>query len=290
MKKNHIILLLLALGSFLNAAKANGFSLSDIIAYPQTINQGDIGLIRVKAVKGEQPQLLWQKKNVPLQRDRENTEWFGFLDVDLTTAPGVYQVKIKVSPQSENVLLKVKVTDKDYGVRNLTLPKHMVDLDSKTLQRVRKEAQVMKNLWKGPYLAGIWRESFIKPLDGEIIGPFGRRSVINKQPRSPHSGVDFRAPKGTPVKAMNSGRVVLVAELFFAGKSVVIDHGGGIQSMYFHLDRIMVKKDEQIDRGQVLGQVGSTGRATGPHLHMGVRVNGARIDPMRLIEVSRQLD
>jgi murein DD-endopeptidase MepM/ murein hydrolase activator NlpD len=290
MKKNYIFLILLALAISLSADRANCFSHSDIISYPRTINQGDIGLIRLKAIKGEQPRLKWQKRDVPLQENKENAEWFGFLSADLNTAPGVYQVKINVSPQSEEVLLKVKITEKDYGVRNLTLPKHMVDLDSKTLQRVRKEAKVVRTLWKEPYVAGIWRESFIKPLDGEIIGPFGRKSVINKQPRSPHSGVDFRASKGTPVKAMNSGVVVLVAEHFFAGKSVVVDHGGGIQSMYFHLDRIMVKKDEHVTRGQVLGQVGSTGRATGPHLHLGVRVNGARVDPMRLIEVSQQVE
>jgi len=290
MKKNNIILLLLALGIFLNTPKANSFSLSDITFHPQMISQGDIGLIRIKAEKGEKLQLTWLKKNIPLHLSKEETEWVSLLGTDLTTAPGIYQAQIAASPHSEKVLLKIRVIEKDYGVRNLTLPKHMVDLDSKTLQRVRKEAQVMKNLWNGPYIEGIWKGRFIKPLEGEIIGPFGRKSVINKQPRSPHSGIDLRAPKGTPVKAINSGRVVLVAEHFFAGKSVVIDHGAGIQSMYFHLDRVMVEKGELINRDQVLGLVGSSGRATGPHLHFGVRVNGSRVDPMRLIEVSRQLD
>ena len=290
MKKTYITLLLFALGIFLNTPEARGLAHSDIISHPKIINQGDIGLIRMKVIKGERLQLSWLKKNIPLHLNREGTEWFGFLGTDLTTAPGTYQAQIAALPHPDKVILKIKVIEKDYGVRNLTLPKRMVDLDSKTLKRARQEAQAMKILWKGPYPEDIWRGTFIKPLEGEIIGPFGRKSVINNQPRSPHSGVDLRAAKGTPVKAMNSGRVVLVAEHFFTGKTVVIDHGGGIQSMYFHLDRILVKKDDQVARGQVIGQVGSTGRATGPHLHLGVRVNGARVDPMRLITVSQQVE
>ena len=290
MKKIYIALLLFALGIFLNTHEARGFAHSDIISHPQIISQGDIGLIRMKVIKGERLQLSWLKKNIPLHLNREGTEWFGFLGTDLTTAPGTYQAQIAALPHPDKVILKIKVIEKDYGVRNLTLPKRMVDLDSKTLKRARQEAQAMKILWKGPYPEDIWSGTFIKPLEGEIIGPFGRKSVINNQPRSPHSGVDLRAAKGTPVKAMNSGRVVLVAEHFFTGKTVVIDHGGGIQSMYFHLDRILVKKDDQVARGQVIGQVGSTGRATGPHLHLGVRVNGARVDPMRLITVSQQVE
>lgn len=289
MKKIYI-LLTLVLGFFLNIPQAKGLAQSDIISHPQIINQGDIGLIRIKVIKGEKPQLSWLKKNIPLHLNGEETEWFGFLETDLNTNPGTYQVQIAALTHPEKVILKIKVIEKDYGVRNLTLPKHMVDLDSKTLQRVRKEAQATKILWKGPYPEDIWSGPFIKPVDGEIIGPFGRKSLINKQPRSPHSGVDLRAPKGTPVKTMNSGRVVLVAEHFFTGKTVVIDHGGGIQSMYFHLDRVLLKKGDQVTRGQVLGQVGSTGRATGPHLHLGVRVNGARVDPMRLIAVSQQIE
>ena len=89
---------------------------------------------------------------------------------------------------------------------------------------------------------------------------------------------------------MNHGRVVLVADHFFTGLSVVVDHGGGIQSMYFHLEKILVKEGQPVKKGEVIGRVGSTGRSTGPHLHLGVRVNGARVDPLRLIELSRGME
>lgn len=290
MKKSCIILFLFACGIFLNAVEADCFSLSDIILYPQKINQGDVGLIKIRTGREEKPQVTWLKKIVPLHSNGEQTEWFGFLEADLTTAAGKYQARFETSASRKEVLLEIRIKEKDYGVRNLTLPKRMVDLDSRTLQRVRQEARIVKTLWAEPIPEIIWRASFIKPLEGEIIGPFGRKSVINDQPRSPHSGVDLRAKKGTPVKAMNAGRVVLVADQFFAGRSVIIDHGGGIQSMYFHLDQILVKKGELVARGEVVGRVGSTGRATGPHLHFGIRVNGARVDPMHLIEVSREVD
>jgi murein DD-endopeptidase MepM/ murein hydrolase activator NlpD len=100
----------------------------------------------------------------------------------------------------------------------------------------------------------------------------------------------LRGKKGTPIKAINDGRVVLTADHFFTGLSVVIDHGGGIQSMYFHMDKIQVQQGEMVEKGAVIGSVGSTGRATGPHLHCGVRVNGCRIDPLQLIDKSSQLE
>jgi murein DD-endopeptidase MepM/ murein hydrolase activator NlpD len=148
---------------------------------------------------------------------------------------------------------------------------------------VRKESGIMKDALGAPPAVPSWRGSFVRPLEGEIVGLFGTRSVINGEPRSPHSGVDLRASAGTPVQSIHNGKVVLVAEHFFTGNLVVIDHGGAIQSMYFHLEKALVVGGEKVKRGQVIGLVGSTGRSTGPHLHFGMRVNGARVDPMQFL-------
>ena len=102
--------------------------------------------------------------------------------------------------------------------------------------------------------------------------------------------MDLRGAAGTPVKATNRGRITLTDEHFFSGRSVVIDHGGEILSMYFHLEKILVQSGEIVEKGQVIGLVGSTGRASGPHLHWGVRLNGVRIDPLVLLDISRQLE
>jgi murein DD-endopeptidase MepM/ murein hydrolase activator NlpD len=109
--------------------------------------------------------------------------------------------------------------------------------------------------------------------------------VINGEPRAPHTGVDLRLPEGTPVRSIAGGTVVLAAEQFFGGRSVVIDHGGGTFSLYYHLSRYIVAEGQRVSRGERIGEVGSTGRATGPHLHFGVRVPGGRIDPALLFAI-----
>lgn len=252
--------------------------------------QGGVGLIRVRTGNGDIPRVTWRDKDVLLAYHPDREEWNGFIGVDLAADPGTYTLRVESAPSGLKKHLVVAVVPKDYGVRTLTLPKKMVDLDAKTLERAKKEAGIMRRLWEAAPGEPLWRGAFVKPVPGEVLGPFGRRSIINKQPRSPHSGVDFRGETGTPVVASNHGRVVLTASHFFSGLSVVIDHGSGIQSMYFHLDSITVKEMDVVSKDQVIGHMGSTGRATGPHLHWGVRVNGARVDPLGLTDVSRRLE
>jgi murein DD-endopeptidase MepM/ murein hydrolase activator NlpD len=118
---------------------------------------------------------------------------------------------------------------------------------------------------------------------GRATGGFGLRRVINGQRRSPHAGYDWAAPRGTPVVAANAGRVALVAEHFFSGRLVVLDHGLGLFTHYYHLDETRVTAGAPVTRGQPIGTVGATGRATGPHLHLGVTLGGARVDPLALL-------
>jgi murein DD-endopeptidase MepM/ murein hydrolase activator NlpD len=164
----------------------------------------------------------------------------------------------------------------------------MVDLDAETLERVRGEQAVMAAIWEkwqeGPY----WWSSFGPPLEGapDVTGEFGLRRILNGQPRSPHSGVDFRASLGTPVLASNGGLVVYTGEMFFNGKSVILHHGGGLFTTYYHLDGYRVQSGQEVAKGEVVGWVGASGRATGPHLHWGASLRGVRFDPRRLLELS----
>jgi murein DD-endopeptidase MepM/ murein hydrolase activator NlpD len=256
----------------------------------EQIPQGGLGLITVEVSDDQMPEMTWMGKKVYLVPGVENSTWRGFISVDLRQKPGAYLLLVKSPSSGEATRLEIEVEKKDYGVRRLTVPKEMVDLDAQTFERVKKEAKTMRALWQIPASEAIWEGSFLRPLDGEVVGPFGRRSIINDQPRSPHSGVDFRARKGTPIRAINHGTAVLTADHFFPGRSVVINHGGGILSMYFHLDKILVQKDQFVEKGQVVGLVGATGRATGPHLHLGIRVNGARVDPLALMALSEELE
>src|SRR3989344_3567137 len=120
---------------------------------------------------------------------------------------------------------------------------------------------------------------FDKPVNGPLSSPFGLRRFFNGEERNPHSGLDFAANSGTPIKAPAAGKVILTGDYFFNGKTVFIDHGQGLISMFCHLSAIGVKVGDEIPRGGVVGKVGATGRATGPHLHWNVSLNDARVDP-----------
>jgi murein DD-endopeptidase MepM/ murein hydrolase activator NlpD len=265
-------------------------SQSPIHLSSNSIGQGDLCLIRIRVEGGNTPVVLWMGKEVFLAANPQKTEWYGYLVADLAAKPGHYKVLVRMPGSGTQKQLELEIREKDYGVRRLTLPKNMVDLDSQTLQRVKKESKRMKGLWEAKPSLPLWSGSFIRPVPGEVVGAFGQRSIINNQPRSPHSGVDLKSERGAPIKAINRGQVVLTGNHFFAGLTVAIDHGGGILSMYFHLDRIDVQKGEKVPKGHVIGLVGSTGRATGPHLHWGIRINGDRIDPLRLVALSQQLE
>ena len=284
-----IFLMIIGLTNLPKVPRVLGVSSPEVYLSSPDIPQGDLVLVRVKGEKGLPPRVTWLNKEIYLISNRDKTDWYGFLAADLKAKPGTYPLTIETRPSSRKKEIEIKITEKQFGVRRLTLPKNMVDLDAETLKRVQQESSEMKKLWKSPFIEPIWEGPFLRPVQGEVVGPFGRSSIINEQQRSPHSGVDLRAERGTPVKAMNGGKVVLTGDHFFTGLTVVIDHGGGIQTMYFHLDKILVQEDQQVGRGEVLGLVGSTGRATGPHLHLGVRINGARVDPLELLTVSEQI-
>ena len=265
-------------------------SRSDIQLSSHTIPQGDLSLIRITVKEGETPKVTWMGDEIFLIQAPDETCWQGFIVADLNEKPGRYPILVKISQTGQEERFEVKVVDKDYGVRRLTLPKKMVDLDSETLKRVKRESGILKGVWDAPATIPAWNGPFLRPVQGDVIGPFGRRSIINDQPRSPHTGVDLRGEEGSPVKAINNGRVVLTANHFFSGKSIILDHGGEVMSMYFHLKEILVDKGDTVKKGQIIGLVGSTGRATGPHLHWGMRINGARINPLSLISLSQELE
>ena len=211
----------------------------------------------------------------------------GLLGLDMQDRPGRYELTIDVVyPQrTERRSLTVLVMKEEYPEQRLTLPSKMVDLDKKTLARVKTESKAVHEAFAGFVPHPLWKGRFVEPVRGKISGRFGSRRVINGQPRKPHSGEDIAAPKGTPVVAMNAGIVRLTTDHFFSGKGVIVDHGLGLFSMYFHLSGVDVAHGQVVKKGQVIGKVGSTGRATGPHLHWGVRLNGARVDPYSLLAV-----
>ena len=215
-------------------------------------------------------------------KDRKN-QWVGFIGIDLDQKPGPQHITIRTG---ENVFTsKVMINEKDYGARRLKIREGKAD--PKTLERIREESELLNVMWTRVDPERFWRESFLRPVPGKITGKFGVRTYINGKRRSPHSGVDFRAQKNENILCSNDGRVALVRELYYAGISVFVDHGHSLYTMYFHLERPLVREGDWIRRGEAVGKAGSTGRSTGVHLHWGARLNGARIDPLQLLDRSQ---
>jgi len=292
MKKRNALVFHILFIFCLGIGAGTGMALAqpEILFSSEAIDQGDVGLLRIRASVGESLQVVWMGQEFFMAPHKNGKTWFGFFGADLKLKSGSYPLVVKTASKGFKKEIGVTVRSKDYGVRVLTLPKEMVDLDPVTLERVKREAAVMKEALSAPPTPPLWNSAFVKPVSGEVVGPFGQTSLINGQPRSPHSGVDLRGERGAPVVAINDGRVALTGEHFFNGLFVVLDHGGAIQSMYFHLDRILVQQGDQVSKGRSVGLMGATGRVTGPHLHFGMRINGARIDPVRFMRLNETME
>ncbi len=204
-----------------------------------------------------------------------------YFPVDLLRKPGPLELARGRGGRRETAA--VQVGKFDYPVQKLTLPRQMVELSPEDLARVERENREMAKLWtrEGPRRFALPLGAPLEPLPAG--GRFGHRRVINGRIRSPHGGADYSVAEGTPVLAAADGTVAMVADQFFGGHAVFLDHGDGLITMYMHLVRPEVKEGEAVRRGARVGAAGSTGRATGPHLHFGVRWRGARVDPALLL-------
>ncbi len=211
----------------------------------------------------------------------------GLLGIDMQDKPGMHELMVEVRERgaTRRLSYNVLVIKENYPVQHLTLPSEKVDLDDENLVRVKAEQEQVQTVLQGMSRERLWDSPFLEPVQGEVAGVFGRTRIINGQARSPHNGEDITAPSGTLVVAMNDGIARLTVDHFFSGKGVFLDHGLGLYSMYFHLAEVLVQDGAMVKRGQPIGKVGATGRTTGPHLHLGVRLNGARVNPYALVNL-----
>ena len=210
--------------------------------------------------------------------------------IDLDARPGTVPWTVDVvdaSGVSRKASGSVVTRARKFPVQRLTLPTPMVDLDPEAERRAAAESARLRTLYHTVTPERLWRGRFTRPVGGDDAGgAFGSRRIINGHPRMPHSGVDYAMARGATVVAANRGRVVLVGDFFFAGRLVVLDHGLGLYTLYFHLDRIDVTEGALVRRGEGIGVVGATGRATGPHLHWGAELGGSRVDPRDLLSIA----
>lgn len=220
-------------------------------------------------------------------RPNEPPGHIGLLGIDMQDDPGTYElaVEVKTGEGVKNLSYNVLVAKEKFAVEHLKLPKDKVDLDEKTLARWKAEQQLVQQALAENSRLRLWQSAFLEPVNGKRTGIFGSVRIMNGQPRNPHNGEDIGAPLGADVAATNDGVVRITVDHIFSGKGIFVDHGLGFYSMYFHLSEILVKDGDLVTAGQIIGKVGATGRATGPHLHWGVKLNGARVNPYSLLDL-----
>src|SRR4026209_1187385 len=255
---------------------------------------GKQGQVLVIKVKGEEQATevkgTFLKRTIPFFREfrpGEPAGYVGLLGIDMQDEPGTYQLAVEVKQDEQAKLLSfnVLVAKENFHVEHLTLPKEKVDLDEKGAARWKAEQDQVKQALAENSRLKLWHSNFVEPVNGKRTGLFGSVRIMNGKPRNPHNGEDRGAPRGADVAATNDGIVRIAVDHIFSSKGVFVDHGLGFYTMYFHLSEILVKDGDLVTAGQIIGKVGATGRATGPHLHWGVKLNGARVNPYSLLDL-----
>ncbi len=240
---------------------------------------GGVAIVEIGPVAGgAKPPKAWFDDRPVLVVER-NDRWQALVGLPLSTKPGT-QTLLAGADRKQAQTIRFTVESKNYPEQRITLKdKAKVDLSPEDLARTQREQieiNRMKNHWRDTDRVDL---DFLPPAEGPLSGRFGVRRFFNNQPRSPHTGLDFAVDQGTPVVAPAAARVLGTGDYFFSGNTVFLDHGNGLITLYAHLDRIDVTEGQSLERGQRVGLVGKTGRATGPHLHWGVILNGTSVDP-----------
>lgn len=253
-----------------------------------TITNGRTAIIVFNKEKNVQyDKLLMGKKSFKIFNHPLNSEkMYALLPVSYYKKPTTQKVDVVYRKSNEKLskTLFFKIEDGKYQKETIEVQKSKVNPKSEAVKkRTAKEyAQAMK-IYGTITSKNYVKSEYIVPMDSKITSSFGKARVYNSTLNGYHSGTDFRAKVGTPIVASNAGKVVLARDRFYAGNSVIIDHGQGIYTCYYHLSEFKVKEGDMVSKAQVIGLSGDTGRITGPHLHFSARVGGLQVDPLQLI-------
>lgn len=222
------------------------------------------------------PRVRYNDAKVMVRRFDGQT--YAIVGIPLSAQAGKAELRVDGKP------LSFSIAPKTYREQRITLKnQRQVDPNPEDRARIAREKSLMDPAWVSEAGAAEPNLAFRQPTDGKLSSSFGSRRIFNGQARAPHSGLDIAAPEGASVRAPADGVVVLTGDFFFNGQSVYLAHGQGLVSMMCHLSELSVRDGQRVRAGDLLGRVGQTGRATGPHLHWSVSLNNARVDPALLL-------
>jgi murein DD-endopeptidase MepM/ murein hydrolase activator NlpD len=275
------------------------FSLASAAAAPWTIHSqptqlvnGAPVLFRIKPPAALQSlSATWLGHHITFGFNPSTKTWFALAGVSFETTPGKYPLELigeRKGKASITFARKFAVAAAKYPkIRaKLTVEGKFTEPTPEQLKQIEEDQKTKQDYLNRVTPEREWSGNFSAPAHADISDVYGSQRIFNDKAQRPHYGLDYRVPTGTPVAAMNSGTVLLARPLYFEGNCVVIDHGEGLLTLYFHLSELKVEEGESLKRGQEIGLSGGTGRATGPHLHVAVRWQGTYLDPARLMQLS----
>jgi murein DD-endopeptidase MepM/ murein hydrolase activator NlpD len=249
-------------------------------------------LVKIKEENISDPKLTFDKQNINFYKNPFISDsYYALLPISYYQKLGKNRIIFSYLKNNQKIFkgLDLNVIDGNYESEVINVKPSIFKPNKQRQARTKKEYEEAMKVYNSSSPELYWNEDFIYPLNSKITSNFGTKRVYNKELKSYHGGTDFQAKENTPILASNSGIVRISENRFYAGNSIVIDHGHGVYSCYFHLNTMNYKVGDFIKKGEVLGLSGSTGRVTGPHLHFTFRINGLQVDPLQAIEVLNNL-
>ncbi len=273
--------------SFILILNLNALNLSS-----SKVENANTVLVKINEKNISEPRLTFDKQNIDFYKNPFSSDsYYALLPISYYQKLGENRVIVSYIGNGTKVFkgLDLDIIDGKYKSEVINVKPSIFKPNKQREARTKKEYQDAMEVYNSSSPELYWNEDFIYPLNSKITSDFGTKRVYNKELKSYHGGTDFQAKDNTPIIASNSGIVRISQNRFYAGNSIVIDHGQGVYSCYFHLNTMNYKVGDFIKKGEVLGLSGSTGRVTGPHLHFTFRINGLQVDPLQAIEVLNKL-
>jgi len=275
-----------------NGASRNGSS--SIQWQPHALTNGSPVLFeikasaRVRAVSG-----MWMGHSVSFFRSTVDKGWYGLAAISLTTKAGIYELLVTetlASGGTAELSRKIRVSNAPYPKITVKVAKKFTEPSPDQLTAISVDKSLKAKVFGTITTDRLWAGQFVAPVSDPVSDIFGTARVFNDQVQSRHQGLDFAAPPGTEIHAINSGIVIMARPMFFEGNCVVIDHGQGLLSLYLHLSAFKVKEGDHVHTGDTVALSGGTGRATGPHLHLAIRWQGIYLSPTILLKIKVPAD
>ena len=289
-----VFALLLLCISFAKASDTSGGYGVDLKLFPQKLTAGDAVLVELKTNKNavKITGFCYENDVYFFKKRGGKNVYYALVGTDFRKKEDFAKLSITIlydGGMEKKHDIDIKFEQVEYTEEKLTLPKKMVEPPKETLKQIKDERELVLDVYSKTSPQPLFDSFFTMPVTAEVTSSFGIKRVLNGTPKSPHSGIDLRGNVGTVINASNDGIVVLAKNLYFTGNTMIIDHGLGLYTAYFHLNRISRSEREKVKKGEKIGEVGMTGRSTGPHLHFEVKLNGVPVNPFSIISLREKI-